>query len=403
MFRMPLAQAIQILKMECANIRDVQVIYNEQRPLDEKFDLTINLSQDGVRLCFDPVVQRLKIIEVYDIEKVILKYCTKPFSSPDVRATIDQIYRSFGDTHPGEYDKDNTVYLLNFRGILFSFTLLEANLNSKRYNSGSNAQGYSLSCSQSGMLSNLAIYHGNDFQKAEAPHFPLDCFLDNCYSDRVDVEEQNGYFVSLQINLLVDDAHNSGPNQKRPCSSTVHICLNDSVQDVLSKLGAPSKVFFKSEDKMKIHSTNPDKPPHSCRSDYFFNYFTLGIDVLFDATSHTAKKFVLHTNIPGDYNFDIYHRCNFRISISQFMERENLTGSSQDQIDITAGTKWTEVGNSLTSPSDQPVILHRGPTDNSQNPFGSTSCYGYQNLIFEIMRNHHIASVTVYTPPTNRT
>ena len=58
---MPLAQAIQILKMECANIRDVQVIYNEQRPLDEKFDLTINLSQDGVRLCFDPVVQRLKV------------------------------------------------------------------------------------------------------------------------------------------------------------------------------------------------------------------------------------------------------------------------------------------------------------------------------------------------------
>ena len=126
---------------------------------------------------------------------------------------------------------------------------------------------------------------------------------------------------------------------------------------------------------MKIHSANPDKPPHSGQSDYFFNYFTLGLvrmycvcvcvcvcarvcvcvcvcvqvcvcvcarvcacvhatyvctymcvcvcacvcvcvhaiimcnfiiqDVLFDATDHRAKKFIMHTNIPGDYNFDM--------------------------------------------------------------------------------------------------
>ena len=59
------------------------------------------------------------------------------------------------------------------------------------------------------------------------------------------------------------------------------------------------------------------------------------------------------------------------------------------------------MGNSLTTPSDQPVVLHRylvgcrddlitviiqtrGPTANSQNPFGSTYCHGYQNLIFEV-------------------
>ena len=28
---------------------------------------------------------------------------------------------------------------------------------------------------------------------------------------------------------------------------------------------------------MKIHSANPDKPPRSGQSDYFFNYFTLGL------------------------------------------------------------------------------------------------------------------------------
>jgi hypothetical protein len=29
-------------------------------------------------------------------------------------------------------------------------------------------------------------------------------------------------------------------------------------------------------------------------------------DVLFDAVSHTAKKFVLHTNCPGHYDFEMY-------------------------------------------------------------------------------------------------
>ena len=29
-------------------------------------------------------------------------------------------------------------------------------------------------------------------------------------------------------------------------------------------------------------------------------------DVLFDAATHKVKKFVLHTNLPGHYNFNMY-------------------------------------------------------------------------------------------------
>jgi len=59
---MPLAQVIQILKTDCANIKDVHVIYDEQRPMDKKIDLMVDLSQNGVRLRFDPLVQRLKVM-----------------------------------------------------------------------------------------------------------------------------------------------------------------------------------------------------------------------------------------------------------------------------------------------------------------------------------------------------
>jgi hypothetical protein len=40
--------------------------------------------------------------------------------------------------------------------------------------------------------------------------------------------------------------------------------------------------------------------------DYFYNYTGLGLDILFDASSHTAKKFVLHTNFPNSHDFDMY-------------------------------------------------------------------------------------------------
>lgn len=38
-------------------------------------------------------------------------------------------------------------------------------------------------------------------------------------------------------------------------------------------------------------------------TDYFFNFFHLGLDVLMDGTLHVCKKIVLHGNIPGHYDF----------------------------------------------------------------------------------------------------
>lgn len=75
-------------------------------------------------------------------------------------------------------------------------------------------------------------------------------------------------------------------------------------------------MFFKSEDKMKIHSPSAHRRVQSKRSDFFFNYFTLGIDVLFDARTQRAKKIILHTNYPGHYNFNMYHRCEFNLQLA---------------------------------------------------------------------------------------
>ena len=82
---------------------------------------------------------------------------------------------------------------------------------------------------------------------------------------------------------------------------------------------------------MKIHSPNAHRRSAALRSDYFYNYFTMGMvtpahiyhiedngdlswkhldetqfqDILFDAKNNKVKKFILHTNYPGHYNFNM--------------------------------------------------------------------------------------------------
>lgn len=98
---------------------------------------------------------------------------------------------------------------------------------------------------------------------------------------------------------------------------TRDVLFGDSCQDVCTNLGAPSSVFYKSEDKMKIHSPSAHKRVQNRRSDFFFNYFTLGLDILFDARTQKVKKFILHTNYPGHYVFNIYHRCEFKLELNE--------------------------------------------------------------------------------------
>lgn len=72
-----------------------------------------------------------------------------------------------------------------------------------------------------------------------------------------------------------------GANTRRIDSSKQiferEVLLGHSAQDVATALGAPCRVFYKSEDKMRIHSPNAHRRVTACKSDYFFNYFTLGM------------------------------------------------------------------------------------------------------------------------------
>uniref|UniRef100_A0A8C5P264 Uncharacterized protein n=1 Tax=Jaculus jaculus TaxID=51337 RepID=A0A8C5P264_JACJA len=343
---MPLAQAVAILQKHCRIIKNVQVLYSEQSPLSH--DLILNLTQDGIKLLFDAFNQRfntgLDVIEVYDLTKVILKYCGMHFNSQAIAPTIEQIDQSLGP---------------NFAHGLASLQI---------------PHGATVKCMYS--------YSGNSLQDTKAPVMPLSCFLGNVYAENVDVLRDGTGPPGLRLRLL---AAGCGPGlladaNMRVFERSVH--FGDSCQDVLSMLGSPHKVFYKSEDKMKIHSPSPHKQAPSKCNDYFYNYFNLGVDVLFDANTHKVKKFVLHTNYPGRYNFNIYHRCEFKIPLA--IKKENAGGQSEP---CMTHSKW----------------------ENILEPLGHMwrnllSCTAWRKNLVEngaylwVMQNNQIASVTLYGP-----
>jgi hypothetical protein len=68
---------------------------------------------------------------------------------------------------------------------------------------------------------------------------------------------------------------------------------------------------------------------------------------------------------------------------------------------VTAFSSWEEIAEKM-KPSDRPVVLNRSSSTNTTNPFGSTFCYGYQDVIFEVMPNGRLASLTLYCLDSGR-
>jgi hypothetical protein len=122
---------------------------------------------------------------------------------------------------------------------------------------------------------------------------------------------------------------------------------------------------------------------------------------LFDSRTNRVKKFVLHTNFPGHYNFNMYHRCQFELPLNFSGLLDHQLSGTMTPVNITSFSRWDQISEKL-KPSEKPVVLNRASSTNTTNPFGSTFCYGYEDIIFEVMPNFHIASVTLYCQNAGR-
>lgn len=378
---MPLYQVIHVLQTHCRVIKTVEVIYHQRQPLES--DLVLNLSEDGIKLTFDSQNQRLKVIEVYDFSKVKLKYCDHYFNSPQHQPTPEQIEEAFGATRPGHFNSEYHAYIMSFRGVTFFF---QVNQQFETYYVEHRNKHPSLSTLPTDaipVLSRMCIYWGSSLEDTSAPKMPTCCYHGNLYLENADVTFDDGKANGLKMQLV-----STSVNGAERVTLERAVKFDDSVQKVLSQIGSPCKVFYKPPDKMRIHSSSSRKLNETRNTDYFYNYFTLGIDILFDGETHRVKKFLLHTNFPGHFNFNIYYRCDFTINFPE------------NEMTVNPCTLWTDVTEGLGYDAGKPVVLNRSSSTNNTNPFDATCCFGMRNMIFEVMSNNHIASVTLYNSST---
>ncbi|OAD08236.1 hypothetical protein MUCCIDRAFT_134472, partial [Mucor lusitanicus CBS 277.49] len=307
-------------------------------PLD--FDFIIALPANGLNLRYDGSLQRLKSVECYDPSKVKLVYQSSDVSSSRTIPTFLLIYKSFGPTYPGEFDSNQSIYTLKYPGLAFTFPIPVKHQN--LYKSSTDLP-LEFPDGTTPIASKVILYsNSNTWQQATVP--PLAKFI----------AESN--------------ASNSAKYGKL-------------AQDILADLGKPSRTFYKEEDKMKIHSVTDTTP-----TDYFFNYFHLGIDILIDGGLHVCKKIVLHGNVPGHYDFQRY----------KMTRMDYIIAMTQIYLDTSGRIPW-ETSNAIkdNTPQQKPVILTRGSSE--QNPFGSTYLTGYdEGVVMEVMKNGYVPTIVLF-------
>lgn len=139
---------------------------------------------------------------------------------------------------------------------------------------------------------------------------------------------------------------------------------------------------------MRIHATKSETGHGGGRFqpsaiDYFYNYFSMGMDVMFDGESHTVKKIILHTNFPGSKDFNVYVSSNSQFLTSDRYAKCNfkiqVPGDSFQPKYITPQMKFSDVQKLLgTENCSKPLV-------NANIPFGGTKFYAYKNCIFEVI------------------
>ncbi|XP_042493914.1 PHAF1 protein At3g51130 isoform X2 [Macadamia integrifolia] len=351
---MPICEAFAQIEQQ-PNIYDVvHVKYLDEEPL--KLDIVISFPDHGFHIRFDPWSQRLRLIEVFDVKRLQMRYATSLIGGPSTLATFVAVYALFGPTFPGIYDKDRGVYTLFYPGLSFAFPIPtqytdcchdgEAELPLE-FPDGTTPVTCRVSIYDSSTDSKVGV--GSVMDKAIAPPLPAG----SLYMEEVHAK------LGEELWFTVGGQH--------------------------IPFGASPQV-----DQMVIHSASDPRPRTTLCGDYFYNYFTRGLDILFDGQTHKIKKFVLHTNFPGHADFNSYIKCNFLIYSSDV--EGHLEEGNAPKNCITPNTKWEQV-KEILGDCGRAAIQTQG---SASNPFGSTFVYGYQNVAFEVMKNGYIATVTLF-------
>jgi len=154
------------------------------------------------------------------------------------------------------------------------------------------------------------------------------------------------------------------------------------VQDAVTLLGPPSEVYTKSDTRLNIHnghsrsdeiesgplsegtpilaisSTSRYVLTNCAAPEYFYNYFSYGISLLFSPSqSHTLQKILLHANLPHSHAFHRFSRIQWILSPTGTRMQD------QNKRLLTSEMNFEEIKTSLeksSGPTGKPMLVNRG-------------------------------------------
>ena len=215
-------------------------------------------------------------------------------------------------------------------------------------------------------------------------------------------------------------------------------------------LGRTSEVIDTDQSSMNTGSDPSDdevaveedigNPTGEC----FYNYFYLGFDVLVStrvppsqlppgdnstsdaavnaikthsADKLVATKVVLHGNIPGSYEFNRHRRCRWEIAYLDNEDDGPVNSETKfPQIEDCMNEKWeSSFPRNPSQPRQRGMVLNRGWGDSpgsscefmggweesgarraETNGDSTTTLYGFPGMVFEVLKNGYVNTVTVF-------
>lgn len=405
---------LSILRAEHARFKHVQVCWEASKPATGH--ILLSITSPPIRLLFEGVNQRLLLIEAHQPishEREIsvqpvgewIHYQCQPISHAvgpnEPGVTLRVIHRLFGPTYPPvPHISHHNEVVVSYPGVAFSFShqVLSRVILS--------VQPTEDDCKGN---------EGNPVQPTEAYFKPkMPQFISSVDGDlraariklgRMDLEESTSITFSF---------HSSSPNRE---IADVKLVLGSSTsEDILCEFGAPSRTFWKEDDRMKIHAHLRSNGRSSGQSEdpnpYFMSYFNLGVDFLIDPITHVVLKVVLHSNIPGEVLFARYSRCPW--SLRSMQDDSDVAVSTDKAAHINQQIKATTAPKESENDKSEGVLVETGTLCESfgsqaadRSPGGNTSevpTQAFSNMIEPAMLLDRTADVIddglVLTRPT---
>ncbi|KAK9846703.1 hypothetical protein WJX84_003064 [Apatococcus fuscideae] len=272
------SEAVKLVRSRPHEFRCAEVKYSEACLCQ---DLTLGLPEHGLHLRFDSLSQSLKLIEVYDITRMQVRYAYHLVGGATHPATPQQIYEMCGPTYPVEKDTQSGLWILRYPGSGVAFLFPAA--------CHPDAFGPSRMHSHPTPIASRVCIHAGFAESVQAL----------LAADQQKAPQGHGFEVALGQGLSSADGMHE-----------VH--FGDAPQDVLAELGSPSGTCTKRAGALAAH-TGPHALPNGGALDYLYSYHDRGLDVLFCGCTHLVKKLVLRTNPPDHPAFNAYTKCSFRL------------------------------------------------------------------------------------------